>query len=210
MHRAALGSWSRTSGTLAPTSPHPHERDARAYTAVKKDWLRGEELLRRGDRVKEAKEVLYVGDFERGEDTVVHANKSQGTAGFLVSDIGSDQSTDAGRVHVRHIGEIDDEVVRLIGANPCLEVEEIGDHQRPGETEDALAIRTDGVVDGKRLLAKRHRKILAPGSQQNIKGVLILRRIEGKKGSLPSGESAIGRDPRKMQRSVRKYETFHH
>ncbi len=92
-----------------------------------------------GERVEEAKERFNARYLESVANALVDADAGQGTASFIVGDIGTDQSTDASRVDVGNAAEIDDKGAILSGSQSGLKKEERSEHHRSLQTQNALA-----------------------------------------------------------------------
>lgn len=103
--------------------------------------------------VEEAKEFFDPGHFQRGMNAAADTDQCEETSFFIVGHVGADQSTDAGGVYVRDLGEIDDQRAGVLGPNGGLKLKESSEHYRTLQTENALAgLGTVEFVDCKRLL----------------------------------------------------------
>jgi len=65
---------------------------------------------------------------------------------MLPGDVGANQSADAGRIHVRDLGEINDQRARSIGAHRGLELKHCCHYQRTVEAQNALSGLRSGLI----------------------------------------------------------------
>lgn len=116
-----------------------------------------------GDGVEEAKELLDSSYAERVSDPLVDGDQGERAPVLVVVDVGTNQGTNSGGVHVGYAGEIDDEGTSLTGTQRRLKVEQRAENDRTLEPKDALAgLTTVEVFDVERFLrGQSHRKILA-------------------------------------------------
>ena len=106
--------------------------------------LRGELRFYFVQVVEEAKKMLDVRNRQDCKHAVVYTYEGHATLVSLVSYIGSDQDPDPGRVYIRHIRHIEDQMVRLDGPHFGLKFGYRGENKRTVQTENmrsALRIR---------------------------------------------------------------------
>src|SRR5690242_4923282 len=72
----------------------------------------------------ENKELINLGDLQRGEEAVVSPNDHKLSARVLAGDVGAHQAANSRRVNVRHIADVDDQNARVVGPHHGLEGEE--------------------------------------------------------------------------------------
>src|ERR1700722_2634824 len=113
------------------------------------------------DGIEEAEELLDASDTQGVMHALAHANQRQLSSRMLPSDIGADQSADPRRIHVGHVGEIDNQTSRLICPHGRLEIEYGGQNQSAGKCQNPVSsLASRLIVDPKRVF--RHPKILTP------------------------------------------------
>jgi hypothetical protein len=76
--------------------------------------------------IEEPEELLNVRDSQSRTNPVGYAHQRQAVFVSLVPDIDPDQRTDSCRVHIGHVGKIEDQVVRLICQHFGLEFSQCG------------------------------------------------------------------------------------
>ena len=118
-------------------------------------------------------ELPDASDLERVLNPLAHSDQIQAAAILLVGNVCAHQRADSGRIHVGHVGEIQNEGARCIGANLGLKVEECGKDERPGKTQNALSMLwAREIFNDEGLLW--HRGILAVGCSEIVTAMLIL------------------------------------
>jgi len=113
--------------------------------------------------IVETEELFNASDAHGMADALTDAYERQRPSVLIVVDVGAHKGTDAGRIHVGHTGEIDDQRPVFAGAQGRLKMEESAENDRALEFEDALAgLIAVEVFDIERFLrGQRHREMLA-------------------------------------------------
>lgn len=102
---------------------------AQAYPSYCGDWSfegNATNSICRG-RFGELKKLLDVGNLQRLPDALVYSHQGQSASvAVLAAHVSADQSSNAGGVDVRDVGEIQDQIVRTVGSSFVLELEQVG------------------------------------------------------------------------------------
>jgi hypothetical protein len=85
------------------------------------------------DGIEKAEELLDVGDFKRVVNPGAHSHQRQTPAVILTSHVGSDQRPDSRRINIGNRAEIDDQGLRLVGADGRLKIKYCGHNQGSNE-----------------------------------------------------------------------------
>ena len=72
-------------------------------------------LFRGTDGIEEAEEMLDPRDLEGVVDALAYSDQRQIASAILTSNVSCHQSAYAGRIHIRHVGKIDDQRTGSIG-----------------------------------------------------------------------------------------------
>src|SRR5579863_1862170 len=96
--------------------------------------------------VEKSEELFHPRDFQRAPHSVTHANQSQPALGILPSDVSSNQSPDPRRIGIRHVAEVNNQQLRIIGAHGGLKLEHGGEDQRPGKGQNSLSRLRSGLI----------------------------------------------------------------
>jgi hypothetical protein len=103
--------------------------------------------------IEEAEKLLDVSDLERIVDAVTHTHQRQASSAVLARDVGSHKCSDASRIHIGDVGEIDNQRTRGVGAHCGLKAKYSGHDQRAVEAKNSLARLASGlVINAKSLL----------------------------------------------------------
>lgn len=101
-------------------------------------------------RIEETKELLHSRHCQRGVNPVTHADQSQETSFFVVSDVGTNQGSDPGGVDVRNCGKVDDQRAGIFGPNRGLKLEQSSKNYRALKAQNPLVgLRTGQIINDK-------------------------------------------------------------
>src|SRR5579862_2425322 len=95
------------------STPGGPKREVRVPDSAESFFLGGEE----------AEKAFDVGYLERIPNALAHTDQGERVSFFIVTNMGSDECSNAGRVDIRNGGEINHECARILGTNRILKLE---------------------------------------------------------------------------------------